>query len=100
MSTLHTVNKPLSRSPVLETCLRLLKSGDALLLLEDAVYAARVNAAENSLWQNLPDGVSLYVLAPDLTARGISNLREEFITVDDAGFVQLCCDCDKTASWF
>lgn len=100
MSTLHTVNKALSRSPVLESCLRLLQAGDALLLLEDGVYAARQNAVERSLWHDIPQDVRLYVLGPDLVARGISGLQAGFTVVDDAGFVQLCCDCDKTVSWF
>ncbi len=100
MSTLHTVNKPLTRSPVLKSCLRLLQAGDCLLLLEDGVYEARDYPDRDSVWADLPAGVTVYVLEPDLAARGLAMTDNRMTCVDDAGFVQLVCDCERTVSWF
>lgn len=100
MSTLHTVNKPLTRSPVLKSCLRLLQAGDSLLLLEDGVYEARDYPGRDAAWSDLPPDVTVYVLEPDLAARGLEPPTDNITCVDDAGFVQLVCDCERTVSWF
>jgi len=89
--SLHTFNK----SPTPER-LQLLAAGDALLLLEDAVYAAQ--QAQPPL--QVPAGVTLYVLAADLAARGISaRIRPDFCSVDHAGFVGLSLAHAKVINW-
>ncbi len=40
MSILHTVNKSPFEKNNLESCLRYAKSGSAILLIEDGIYAA------------------------------------------------------------
>ncbi|MEX1197141.1 MAG: sulfurtransferase complex subunit TusB [Pseudohongiellaceae bacterium] len=100
MSALHVVNKPQSRSQTLRSCLRLLQPGDALLLIEDGVYACADTGENRLLWQNLPADVSCHVLQPDLDARGITLPLTAFALVEDAGFVDLVCRHDKTLSWF
>lgn len=100
MSALHIVNKPQSRSQALRSCLRLLQPGDALLLIEDGVYACAATGENRLFWQALPADVSCHVLDADLAARGINLPLPAFAVVDDAGFVALACSHDKSLSWF
>ncbi len=101
MSTvLHTLNRPGYRDVPLRTCLALLRPGDALLLIEDGVYAAVDTPGNRELWHGLPERVACHVLAPDVHARGLSRLQSVFTPVDDAGFVDLVCHHDKTVNWF
>ena len=69
---LHIVNKsPLERS-TLDSCLAAAQPGAAVLLIEDGVYAAtRGNAAESRL-RAASARLEIYVIAPDLEARGLS----------------------------
>ncbi len=68
---LHTVNKsPLERQ-ALATCLRYARSGDSILLFEDGVYAARENSSTAEILGKAAKDCTLYVLGPDLEARGI-----------------------------
>ncbi|MFW2440103.1 MAG: sulfurtransferase complex subunit TusB [Arenicellales bacterium] len=101
MSTLHTINKsPFDRNS-LDSCLRVISDGDAILFIEDGVYAATagnsfanaVKAAENSH--------SVYVLGPDLSARGMKEdgIVEGVKVVDYEGFVDLVTEYDKVNSW-
>lgn len=100
MSALHVVNKPQSRGHALRSCLRLLQPGDALLLIEDGVYACADTGENRLFWQSLPADVSCHALQPDLDARGIALPLPAFALVEDAGFVGLVCRHDKTLSWF
>lgn len=96
---LHTLNRAPGDVLCLTRCLNSLDSGDALLLIEDGVYAA-LNAYQNH-FTSLPAEVRLYALEPDLVARGIADsLNAAFEPIDDAGFVSLACTQDKVISWF
>lgn len=96
---LHIVNKsPLDR-PTLASVVRVAQSG-AVLLIEDGVYAAtRGNSAEAEMLQMLAT-LKVYVLTPDLDARGMSDRVIEGITaVDYAGFVDLVAEHPNCQSW-
>jgi len=96
---LHIVNKsPLERN-ALESCLRVAQGG-ALLLTEDAVYAAtRGNAAAASITAAMGK-LKAYVLGPDLDARGMTDrLIEGVASVDYAGFVDLVAEYPTSQSW-
>ena len=94
---LHTVN---NIGPGLQNCLRLIAAGDAVLLIEDGVYAAMSNADSEPLWKQLPDDVNCYVMNDDLTARGISeNINDRFSCIEWTGFVKLAADSSKIVSW-
>lgn len=96
---LHIVNKsPLERN-ALDSCLRVAPGG-ALLLIEDAVYAAtRGNQAESRLREAL-SRFRIYVLAPDLEARGMQDrLMEGVGAVDYGGFVDLVAEHTSCQSW-
>jgi len=101
MSILHTVNKSPYEKSSLDSCLRYAKAGSAILLIEDAVYAAVKGAAFEDRLQTAAQGKKLYVLGPDLKARGIAEDRliAGIEVVDYAGFVDLSVEHDKVSSW-
>lgn len=103
---LNIVNKsPLERN-ALDSCLRLMtaeSSGaaeDVLLLIEDAVYAVtRGNAAAARIAQAMAT-CKVYVLRPDLEARGVADrVLDGVQTVDYAGFVELVAAHPNNQSW-
>ena len=96
---LHIVNKSPGASDALAAALRLAKSG-ALLLTEDGVYAAtRGHPAEQSL-REAASRLKVFVLAPDLEARGMTDRLADGITpVDYAGFVDLVVEQPNCQSW-
>lgn len=101
MSILHTVNKSPYEKNSLDSCLRLAKSGSAVLLIEDGIYAALKGAAKESQIKEAAQKLKLYVLGPDLKARGMAEDRviEGVEVVDYAGFVDLAVEHDKVSAW-
>lgn len=97
MSILHIVNKSPYEKNSLDTAVGFVKDSDAVLLIEDAVYAA---ARDGSVGAKL-DGLNVSVLSPDLAARGIreDKLIDGVSVVDYAGFVDLVESKDLTQSW-
>ena len=94
---LHTVNKT---SEPLARCLALVASGDAVLLLEDGVYATLDNDGNRSLWDNCSSDTRVFALGPDLAARGISDKMLPHINeVTWQEFVALSVESDKVVSW-
>ena len=88
MTTLHTLSHP----RFLETCLSLIRPGDALLLIEDGVYLLGSH--------KLPDNIPLHALIDDARTRGLQARLESFVTpVDFPGFVTLVCQYDKLVNW-
>ena len=96
---LHIVNKSPTDGNALDGALRLSGSG-ALLLIEDGVYAAtRGNPAEARV-RSAMERVKVYVLAPDLEARGMADrVTEGVIAVDYGGFVDLVAEHPNCQSW-
>jgi len=97
---LHIVNKsPLERN-ALDSCLAAAQDGAALLLIEDGVYAAtRGHVAEGKL-RDAAKRMEVYVLAPDLEARGMGqSLAEGIKATDYAGFVELVVQHKNCQSW-
>ena len=96
---LHILNKsPLEKS-TLDTVVRLASSG-ALLLIEDAVYAAtKGNGAEPKLREAMAM-LKVYALMPDLQARGMADrLIEGVSAIDYDGFVDLVVEHPNNQSW-
>jgi tRNA 2-thiouridine synthesizing protein B len=96
---LNIINKSPLTSVTLETCLNTATGGD-ILLIEDAVYAAtRGNAAEARLREAM-GRFKIYVLMPDLEARGLGDrLIEGVSPVDYGGFVDLTSNNKTCQSW-
>lgn len=97
---LHIVNKSHTQTSSLQSCLRLAKPGQALLLIEDAVYAATTGAAESSGLGEALSQLKVYALQPDVDARGMAGkLVQGIIAVDYAGFVDLVAEHPNNQSW-
>ena len=98
---LHLINKSPFERNALDSCLRLAKPGSALLLIEDGVYAAVARTAEAEKIIARLEDFSVYVLGPDVAARGLGNtpLIEGVAVVDYEGFVDLVAEHDVAQSW-
>ena len=90
---LHIINKsPLDRN-CLDTCLAVAKDGGAVLLIEDAVYAATTGHPAAAKLDQVKGRLKLYVLQPDLEARGMGDRMIAGVTaVDFGGFVDLAAE--------
>jgi len=98
---LHTINKSPFERNTLDSCLRLAKSGGSVLLIEDGVIAALEGNEHAAKLTKAMSDLKIYVLEPDLKARGINNkpLLDGVTTVDYAGFVDLTIEHDCVQSW-
>jgi tRNA 2-thiouridine synthesizing protein B len=96
---LHIINKsPLERN-ALESCLRVMNGG-AILLIEDAVYAATRGHASAARLAEATSQFKVYALQPDLEARGVMDrLIENVTAVDYGGFVDLVAEHPNCHSW-
>jgi len=92
--TLHILGTSPSDHATFESCRSTLTESDTLLLLEEGVYwALPKHRIELS---RLPARV--VVLQPDSDARGVST--EGLSEVDDAGFVELSIQHERSISWY
>lgn len=96
---LHIINKsPLEKSS-LASCLRTAQSG-AILLIEDAVYAATRGHAAAGQVQEALGRFKVFALKPDLDARGIGDRLIDGVTaVDYGGFVALVAEHPSSHAW-
>lgn len=96
---LHIINKSPLTNGTLESCLRVVASGD-ILLMEDAVYAATKGSAFEEKLRAAMGRYKVYVLQPDLEARGLADRLIEGVTpVDYGGFVDLAISNNACQSW-
>jgi tRNA 2-thiouridine synthesizing protein B len=98
---LHTVNKSPFENNNLDACLRFAASGSAVLLMEDGIYAALKGTAKSDQVAGAMASRKLYVLGPDLAARGFGDdqVIDGIQVVDYAGFVDLATEYDKVQAW-
>ena len=98
---LHTVNKSPFERTSLASCLRYARKGDAILLYEDGVYAARRNAKTAAELAATAKDLNLFVLGPDLDARGVAadQVIEGIQIVDYGGFVDLAAENGPVQAW-
>lgn len=98
---LHTVNKSPYEKNSLDTCLRLAKQGSAILLIEDGVYAALSGTSMTDKMKKAIDIHTVYVLGPDLKARGLDGTRvvDGIKVIGYDGFVDLTVEHDTVQSW-
>ncbi len=96
---LHTINKSPYSHQCLAECLRVCGSDDAILLIEDGVYAALASGEWIALL--LAKTAAVYVLQPDAAARGIADrIAIGTKAVDYTGFVQLCAEQRNMLAWY
>lgn len=97
---LHIVNKSHTQTNSLQSCLRLALPGQALLLIEDAIYAATTGGAASSGLTAALQRLKVYALLPDVEARGMAGKLLDGVTaVDYAGFVDLVAEHPSNQSW-
>ena len=97
---LHIVNKSHAQSTSLQSCLRLAQPGQALLLIEDAVYAATSGGVASSGLADALKALKVYALQPDVDARGMAGKLVAGVTpIDYAGFVDLVAEYRNNQSW-
>ncbi|WP_295444914.1 sulfurtransferase complex subunit TusB [uncultured Thiodictyon sp.] len=101
MSILHTVNKSPFERNSLASCLKVAAPGAAVLLIEDGVYAGLRGTSAVPLVTAALARVKVYVLGPDLKARGFAaeRLLPGIDVVDYAGFVELAVQSAKVQAW-
>lgn len=97
---LHIVNKSPTERNSLDSCLRMATKGSAVLLIEDAVYAATKGTAAAAKLEAAMADLKVYALAPDLNARGVAGRVLEGVNlVDYGGFVDLVAEHNTCQSW-
>jgi len=101
MSILHTVNKSPFDKNSLVSCLKYVKKGSAVLLIEDGVYGALKNTEVATKIASVLEDIDVYALTPDLATRGVSveHLIDGVKCIDYAGFVDLVTQHDKVNAW-
>ncbi|MEE9345549.1 MAG: sulfurtransferase complex subunit TusB [Methylococcales bacterium] len=89
MSVLYIANT--SETDSFKRCLQRLTNDDALLLIESAVTVVNAGHLVGILISEYTDDKNIYVLEPDLLARGIqlSNQPSPIQLIDYDGFVRL-----------
>ncbi len=97
---LHIVNKSPTDGNALDGALRMAGAECALLLIEDAVYAAASGGMAEARIRESLGRHKIYVLGPDLEARGMADRLIEGVTlVDYTGFVDLVAEHPNCQSW-
>jgi tRNA 2-thiouridine synthesizing protein B len=96
---LHIINKSPLTNSALDNCLRVAQRGD-ILLIEDAVYAATSGNAFEGKIREAMGRFKVYVLQPDLEARGLADrIIADVTPVDYGGFVDLTAANKNCQSW-
>ena len=98
---LHTINKSPFEKNTLETCLPLADDGASILYIEDGVYSVVKNTKYEQLISDKIPKIKMYVLEPDLKARGLdkSSLINNIEVIDYQGFVKLAVENEKIQNW-
>lgn len=97
---LHTVNKSPTERNALESCLKHLKKGAAILLIEDGVYGALKGTSTTKMVEQTLKNFPIYALYPDIEARGMQDRVIDGIKlVDYSGFVDLVVEYPNVQAW-
>ena len=97
---LHIINKSPLTNGSLNSCFRVAHPGGDILLIEDAVYAATAGNAWEGKLRAAMGRFQIYVLQPDLAARGFADrIIAGVLPVDYGGFVELTMINSNCQSW-
>lgn len=101
MAMLHTVNKSPFEKRSLDGALTHAVKGAGVLMIEDGIYGALKGTAITSKIEKSLGDLKVYVLGPDLKARGMTEEQviDGVTVVDYAGFVDLVTEYDKVQAW-
>ena len=86
---LYTVNKSPLSATSLSSVLRIAPAGAPILLYEDGVYAAMLDAKSTSIVQDALASNPIYALDADLEARGIGKVLDGIQVIGYDAFVEL-----------
>jgi tRNA 2-thiouridine synthesizing protein B len=94
------VNKSPTERNVLESCLKYLKKGSVVLLIEDGVYGALKGSTTTKMVEQTLKNFPIYALYPDIEARGMQDRVIDGIKlVDYSGFVDLVAEHTTVQAW-
>jgi len=97
MMILHTLNASPS-SAAFADCIGVVRSGDAVVLLGDAVYVA---LAGTKAWgEMLARGAQVYLLGCDALAAGVAEFAGGPTFIDMDGFVALTERYPRQQAWY
>ena len=89
---LHTLNKT---GQAMQACFNAIAETDALILLEDGVYAMG-----EYIESALPESVKCYAIADDISSRAVRNASgSHVVSINWQDFVSLSAKYDKVISW-
>ena len=96
---LHIVSVSPFNSNALEQCLKLIDDSDALLLIENGVYAGIATSPQARTLERA--GFPVYILAADANARGIGeSLMNTAQMIDHEQWVKLTIEYPRSLSWY
>lgn len=97
---LHIINKSPFQIGSLDTCLRMAQPGNALLLIEDGIYAATQGSTAEAKIRQAMTSLKVYALQPDMDARGVTcKLIDGVTLIGYDGFVDLAVEHNTSHSW-
>jgi tRNA 2-thiouridine synthesizing protein B len=97
---LHIINKSPFQTGSLDTCLRMAQPGNAVLLIEDGIYAATQGSAFDARIRQACTTLKVYALQPDMDARGVTGKLIDGVTlIGYDGFVDLAVEHNTSHSW-
>lgn len=96
---LHIIHRSPFESHSLVRCLQIIQTGDAILFVENGVYALLLNTEPAKLLEQTQD-LHFYALASDILARGLDKqITLSVSQIDYAGFVDLTIQHHPIQSW-
>ena len=97
---LHIINQSPSNSNSLESCLKIIDRHDVILFIENAVVATLINTSFTPLLNQVLETNKIYVLEPDLAARGLlDKVIPAIQLINYAEFVELTIKHYPIQSW-
>lgn len=99
MSTLHIVSSSPFQTRALQSALKVVLKGDAILLIENGVYAAVDGPEMTQMFAGATDILMVYALEEDLNARALPSLGKHVIKASYTDFVLLVCQHHNSVSW-
>ena len=101
MNMLHTINKSPFENSTMSSCIAMCSQDSSILFIEDGVISDMKSTKFSELIENALKEFKMYVLKPDLEARGLSlnNVIEGVEIVGYDEFVDLTTEHKTVQSW-
>ena len=101
MYMLHTINKSPFENSTMSSCIAMCSQDSSILFIEDGVISVMKSTKFSELIENALKEFKMYVLKPDLEARGLSlnNVIEGVEIVGYDEFVDLTTEHKTVQSW-